>query len=229
MRKVFILFSGLLLLLSCKKGINYPPDNNCITRINYPFDQVSSADSAAAIRLLDQNKISHTNATLAYVSIYNVPDGPNSGNYANIFVTQNINGLPVLSGDVWNQFINNVLQSTSGTIFKGYYPNSLPDLSLPQLRPLFFSAITRHANQQYAAQFQDSCLVATLGYYNLNSDINTAANLVKAWLIMPQHGSYPHVYLRDDNSALILYDPGLLYYDENAGKKIAAGKVLKPL
>ena len=65
-------------------------------------------------------------------------------------------------------------------------------------------------------------------YYNLNSNINTTANLVKAWLIMPQHGSYPHVYLRDDNSALILYDPGMLYYDENAGKKIEADKVVKP-
>ena len=227
MRKVFILFSGLLLLLSCKKGINYPPDNNCITRINYPFAQVSSVDSAAAIRLLDQNKISHANATLAYVSIYNVPDGPNSGNYANIFVTQNINGLPVLSGDVWYQFINNVLQSTTGTIFKGYYPNSLPDLSLTQLRALFFNTVTGHANQQFAATLKDTCLVASFGYYNLNSNMNTTPNLVRAWIIMPQHGSYPHVYIRDDNSALILYDPGASYYLYHADKKIAPGKATK--
>ncbi len=228
MRKVCILLLGVVLMVSCKKGVTYAPKENCITRVNYPFVPVSSADSAAAISLLDQNHIPHKNITLAFVSIYNVPEGPNAGNYANIFVTQNINGLPVLSGDVWYQFTNNVLQSTSGTFYKAFYPNALPDLSLPELRTLFFGAVTKHANQQFATTLQDSCLVATLGYYNLNGNISTIPNLVRAWIIMPQHGSFPHVYLRDDNSALILYDPGIVYDLDHNDKKITPGKVLKP-
>jgi len=227
MRKVWILLLGVLVMVSCKKGINYPPNENCITRVNFPLDQVSPADSAAAIALLDQHNIPHKNVMPAYVSIYNVPTGDNAGNYANIFVTQYINGLPVISGDIWYQFYNNVLQSTYGTLYSGYYPNSLPQHSLPQLRTLYFNAVAKNASQQFATSLQDSCLKATLGYYDLNVNLNTKPNLVRAWLIMPEHGSFPHVYLRDDNSAVIIYDAGIVFYDVHKDQKTITGNAFK--
>jgi hypothetical protein len=187
---------------------NLPVDNGCISRVFTLSDPVKPADSVSAFDLLGKNGLPQTHIKLAYVSIYAVNQGPNVGNYGNVFVTQIINGLPVLSGDVWYEFKNDTLTYTSGNWFNSVAMDTHPGHTLPQLRAMYFAAVNKNGPATLAAALKDSCLVAALGYYDLDANVSNIPKLVKAWVIAPAHLSFPHVFFRDDNGAVILYDAG---------------------
>jgi hypothetical protein len=208
MKNVFLILFMAGVLASCKKS-DQPVDNGCISRVFSLSTPVKPADSVSAFDLLKKSNLPQTNIKLAFVSIYNVPEGPNIGNYANVFVTQELKGLPMLSGDIWYEFKNDTLQSTSGTWYNSVNYDNNPGHTLPQLRAMYFTAVNQNGSASLAAAFKDSCLVAALGYYDLDVNVNHTPKLVKAWVIAPAHLSYPQVYVRDDNGALILYDRGV--------------------
>ena len=67
-----------------------------------------------------------------------------------------------------------------------------------------------------AAAFKDSCLTAQFGYYDLNVDDTALVNdhtpnFIKAWSVKPAHSAYPQILFRDDNGAMILYNPGITF------------------
>ena len=207
MKNVFLILFAVVLWSSCKKS-DLPVDNGCISRVFTLSDPVKPADSVSAFDLLRKNNLPQTHIKLAFVSIYAVNQGPTPGTYGSVFVTQIINGLPVLSGDIWYEFKNDTLTSTSGTLFNSVAMDTHPVHTLPQLRAMYFAAVNKNAPATLAAALKDSCMVAAFGYYDLDANVNNVPKLVKTWVIAPAHLSFPHVFFRDDNGAVILYDAG---------------------
>jgi hypothetical protein len=205
MKKLYYLLFILIAFASCQKS-DLPGDNGCISQVRRVNFGIKSSDSVTAIALLKQNAIAYSNLQLSFVALDTVKEGPNTGIYQNVFAVQNINGLPVLSGDIWYQFKNNTLQSTTGTRYTSAALSGGSALSLPQLRELFLNAA---AKNNTAVSFKDSCLVAQFGYYDLNARAGGAPNLVKAWSVSPRtNGSYPQVFFRSDNGTTIFYGGG---------------------
>ena len=212
MKKIYgILILGLLAFAACRKNDNIPADSGCINRIHRVDYHVSAADSLAAISTLQQNKITYGDLDLEYVSTYTVGD---TAFFQSIFLIQEVNGLPVLSGDLWYQFKKGVLQTVTGTRYKDISLDTHPTRTLPQLRAAYLAAVDKYkygSNIISDAPFsvKDSCVVAEFGYYDLNATTNGAPpNIVKAWSVSPTPGSYPQVFFRDDNGKLILYNGG---------------------
>jgi len=202
----FILLAGLM-WSSCKKD-HVTHDNGCITQIARQNFSIKTEDSVTAITLLDQNHIARNDVSLQYVSAYTVPDGDNAGTYQSVFVIQNINGAPVLSGDVWYQFKNGILQSAHGTKYNVSNLDKRIVSSPSTLRPLFLAEVEKYTSASFAARLKDSCLVAEFGYYDLNATVGQAPNLVRAWRVMLKNQSFPQVVFRDDNRKEIIYDGG---------------------
>ena len=216
MKKLYYLSFILIAFAACQKS-NLPGDNGCITQVKRINFGIKSSDSVAAIALLVQNGIAHSDLQLSFVAFDTVKTGPNAGIYQNVFTDQFINGLPILSGHIWYQFENSALQSTTGTRYTSATPSGGSALSLPQLRELFLNAA---AKNNAAVSFRDSCLVAQFGYYDLNASSGGAPNLVKAWSVTPRdYNAYPQVYFRDDNGATILYSGGVVLFDDAARLK----------
>ena len=115
MKKLYLIVLLSLTFASCKKNDQLPGDNGCISQVKRQNFSVTSSDSISAIQLLKQNNIPYSDLQLEYFSSYTVPTGDNAGTYQNVISIQRINGLPILSGELWYQFKNNILQSTTGT------------------------------------------------------------------------------------------------------------------
>jgi hypothetical protein len=209
-RLCLVLFAGLL-FSACKKGVELPSDNGCISQIKRQNFNIKVADSVSAIGLLKQNRIPINDSQLEYVGAYIVPDGDNAGAYQNVFVTELVNGLPVLSTTIWYQFKNGVLKSTTGTRYNAAPLDTRQSLSLAQLRAIYLSELRKN-NAPSALTFKDSCLVAQFGYYDLNAVSGSIPNMVKAWSITPQHRQFPQVIVQDGSGALINYNPGLVLF-----------------
>ena len=212
MKKIYLIVFVALAFTSCKKNDQLPGDSGCITQIKRQNFDIKNTDSVTAIQLLKQNNIPYNDVQLEYFSSYNIPTGEsNPGTYQSVFVIQQINGLPILSSQIWYQFTNNVLQTTTGIRYNEINLNNTPSFQLPQLRAAYLAAATKN-DSPIAAQLKDSCLVAQLGYYDLNSNISSTPNFVKAWLIMPQHSSYPQVTLQDGNGKTLVYFNGIIEF-----------------
>ncbi|MFI5160171.1 MAG: hypothetical protein ACHQHN_02790 [Sphingobacteriales bacterium] len=216
MKKLFYLLFILTAFGACKKS-DLPGDNGCISQVKRINFSIKGSDSVTAIALLKQNSIAYSNLQLSFVSLDTVKDGPNAATYQNVFAVQNVNDLPVLSSHIWYQFKNNALQSTSGTRYSSGPSSGGSSLSLPQLRELFLKAVTEN---KAAVSFKDSCLVAQFGYYDLNVISGGAPKLVKAWSVTPRnYNAYPQVFFRDDNGSTIIYDGGVVLFDDAARLK----------
>ncbi len=210
MKKIYLIIFVALAFASCKKNDQQlPGDSGCITRIKHQNFGIKSTDSVTAIQLLKQNHIPYNDVQIEYFSSYVVPTGEvNAGTYESVFVIQQINGLPVLSGEIWYQFTNNVLQTTTGTRYNEINLSNSSSLQLAQLRAAYLAEVTKH-NSTTATQLKDSCLVAQFGYYDLNVNVNSTPNFVKAWLVKPQHSLYPQVTLQDGSGKTINYNGGI--------------------
>ncbi|HZX60026.1 MAG TPA: hypothetical protein VFE54_14925 [Mucilaginibacter sp.] len=216
MKNVFLILFVAVLLAACKKS-DLPGDNGCISQVKRINFDIKSSDSVTAIALLEQNGIAHSDLQLSFVALDTVKTGPNTGIYQNVFTDQFINGLPVLSGHIWYQFKNNVLESTTGQRYNSSSLSGGSSLSLSQLRELFLKAT---AKNNAAVSFKDSCLVAQFGYYDLNAVSGGAPHLVKAWSVtLRNYNAYPRAFFQDDSGATILYDDGPVLYNTSHLKR----------
>ncbi len=212
MKKIYLIAFIALAFVSCKKNDQLPGENGCITQIKRQNFNIKSADSITAIQLLKQNNIPYNDVQLEYFSSSNLPSAQSSAStYQSVFVIQQINGLPILSNEIWYQFINNILQTTSGTRYNEINLNTTSSLHLTQLRAAYLAEVTKN-NSIKATQLKDSCLVAQFGYYDLNVNVNSTPNFVKAWLVKPQHSSYPQVTLQDGSGKTINYNSGIVLF-----------------
>jgi hypothetical protein len=212
MKKIYLITFIALAFAACKKNDQLPGDSGCITQIKRQNFDIKNTDSVTAIQLLKQNNIPYNDVQLEYFSSYNIPTGEsNPGTYQSVFVIQQINGLPILSSEIWYQFTNSILQTTSGIRYNEINLSNSSSLQLTQLRAAYLAEVTKN-NSTIATQLKDSCLVAQFGYYDLNVDVNSTPNFVKAWLVKPQHSVYPQVTLQDGSGKTIVYNGGIIAF-----------------
>ena len=213
MKKIYLIVFVALAFASCKKNDQLPGDNGCITQIKRQNFNIKSSDSIAAIQLLKQNNIPYNDVQLEYFSSNIVPSNQNNAGdaYASVFVIQQINGLPILSGELWYQFTNSVLQTTSGTRYNEINLSNSSSLQLAQIRAAYIAEVAKN-NSTLSTQLKNSCLVTQFGYYDLNVNVSNTPSFVKAWLVKPQHSQYPQVTLQDGSGKTINYNSGIILF-----------------
>ena len=191
----------------CKKPATVG-DNGCISRVYSPT--LINVDTVGAIKLFNDNGLSTAHLIFYRVILNDVITNPSGTyNYQHVFAMQRYNGLQVFNNSVAFQFINRVFNYQDGSIYGAVNISTTPRLTLPQVRALFINV----AAQNNFANLRDSCLVAMLGYYNLNGgSSNPAPNLVKAWFVTPKNAPYPSAYINDDNNATIAFFNGTVTF-----------------
>jgi hypothetical protein len=209
MKKIYCILFALFILVACKKT-ELGSDNGCISQIKKHY--IGGADSLAAVQLLKANNIPYTNLAFENISLHDTVNNADGTHvYQSIFALQYFNGLPVLSDAILYTFVDGIHKITSGTSYSSINLNTRASLTLPQLRKLYIAALNKN-NTLNAASYKDSCLVAQLGYYNLNvTKPNTAANFIKVWYVSPQHTLFPSALFRDDNGQTINFDTGFVF------------------
>lgn len=219
--------SALLLLIilfsACTKaGNDTQPveDNGCIERIIVPVNghSIDKADIPVVQNLFLNNRIDDSkfryyhffhDSVQTYFPPYSKFD------IKSVVVEEYTNGLGILNSSLGFQFNNNIFNIKSGTATHGTTLNTTPRLTLVQLRKLFIDDVELFDHK--AAQYKDTCLKAEFGYYDLNiGSANASENLIKAWKVTPLStiypGEYPIAYYKDENSALIYYDNGIIVF-----------------
>lgn len=217
MNKIYLIAIVILVLTSCKKGEQLPIDNGCISQVGKKHFNVSSADSLTAVKLLQQNNLPYSNLSFERVILDDtIKNTLGSYIYQHIFVMQNFNGLSLLSNDIGYHFRDGVLFSSSGTVYSSINLDNRPSLSLPRLRKLYLTEVGQDGYFKLSANFKDSCLVAELGYYDLNAGIsNSSPHFVKVWSVTPKGLSYPLGIFRDDNAQTISYFDGIETFSQS--------------
>lgn len=212
MKKICLIAIVVSVFISCKKSEQFTGDSGCISRIARQNYNIKPNDSLASIELLRQNSITYNSLQLEYYSTYTITGGDNPGTRQDVFAVQLVNGLPILSGEIWYDFNNGTLLNTTGTIYSQVNLDTHPLTTLPQLRSWYLSELNK-TNTYNAASFKDSCLVAILGYYDQNVNVNSIANFTKAWRIKPKHSDYPQLTVQDGSGKVINYVSGLIFPD----------------
>lgn len=206
---IYLIICTILIFGACKKN-TIAADNGCISQITRHY--VDAADSTAAANLLKQNNISVNNLVYYRTTFDDTITSTTGVKNVNqqIFALQYFNGLPLFSSDIAFFFQNGNYQSTAGTRYNGINLNTIPNLTLPQLRKLYLDAATLNQGP-ISINLKDSCLVAEFGYYDVNALINNPTpNFVKAWSVTPKNSNYPIGIFRDDNGKTITYISGIV-------------------
>ncbi len=205
-----ILLFALVAVVSCKKNNVIGSDNGCISRISAHY--ITGADSLAAVKLFQQNNIPYNNLAFERIILNDtITSGSGSSVYQHIFVLQYFNGLQLFFSDIGYHFNGGVFQSSSGTRYSSINLNTVPLLSLPQIRKLYVGEL-RKDSYKTDLNYKDSCLVAEFGYYNLNTT-GTVPGFVKAWRVSPKNSTYPQALFQDNNGRTISYYNGLTTFN----------------
>jgi hypothetical protein len=202
MKRIYYLFILLIAFSACKKtAVN--ADLGCISQP--PLQRLPTAQYDTVLLLLKNNNISAVNQVF-YQYQSSTPLGHLNTDtlYQTTTATQTANGLPIFFGDLFYGFENGKLISASGTVITNINLDTKSTLKLPAMRQEFLA--DADAFDETKVPFQDSCLVAQFGYYNLNLETpGIAPNFIKAWQVTPAHTGYPIAYIRDDNGKSILF------------------------
>lgn len=207
MKKIYcILLFGAIVVVSCKKNNVIGTDNGCITRIR--AHNIGGADSLAAAKLLQQNNIPNGNLGFERVILNDtITNILGSTVYQHVFALQYFNGLQLFNSDMGYHFKGGVLQSSSGTRYSSINLNTVPSLSLLQVRKLYVDELSKDTYKAVLT-YKDSCLVAEFGYFNLNTT-GTATDFVKVWRVSPKNSSYPQAFFLDNTGSTLSYFNGL--------------------
>lgn len=208
---LFLLFA--FALFSCNKNNSAPPvkvnvvgeDNGCITREwkHNNFGPILEKDLLDATAILEQSGIDHSNLEIYFVS----KDGSGPSKIRYINARQKVNGIELLSSDITFQVTNEHAELINGG---GGIPqisttlDTLPSLTLGQVRSLFLRQLVIHQDGDRVIDFDDSCVSAQFGYYDVNTtQPDRPANLVKAWFVNVKYLSGPRAYFKDDGTLIV--------------------------
>jgi len=212
-----LLFVLMIFGASCaKKGPSQGSDSGCITRVipiltdsflsQYELDSINT--------LFRQNNLSTANLQFYSFKGYMVHDSMYDGIQEQIIATQFYYGLPLFSvaGDKMFLFNNGQLQPSPPHYWDGY-DGPAPDMdtsghqALSVLSSAFFERLAGYVNPGGpelvdSSNYQDSCLVAKLGYIDASwapgSTIRPNIALIKIWKVTPLNGNLA-VYVQDNN------------------------------
>lgn len=187
-------------------------DKGCITRYRLPAHGIKDADTAVVNALFRNNGID--NSAFWY---YQYMHGslqtlyPPYTKYDEKVVKafEFVKGLRVFTGGVSCIFLNDKFSVTSGRRTKGTSLDTIPALTLGQVRKLFLNAVEQY--DKGSALYKDSCIKAELGYYNITLS-DSVEHLVKAWRVSPRGyrfgGDFPEAFFQDSGGKLITYFNG---------------------
>lgn len=192
-------------------------DSGCIERIIIPVTAhgINSSDVSTVNNLFSTNGIDNSKFRYyrythdTFQTLY-----PPYTRYdqKTVRIDQYTNGIRIFTGDLVYIFFDNNFHYRGGNLTNGTSLNTVPKLTLPQLRKMFLDNIEQvdHASGKY----KDSCFKAEFGYYNLNAGISYAQEvLVKAWRVTLKNSIYPSEYpiafYQDNDGKLIYYDNGI--------------------
>jgi hypothetical protein len=196
-------------------------------------DTVLSRDKVDSInRLFRQNNLSTANLQFYSFNVDTVHNSTYNGIQEQILAVQFYHNLPLFSfaGDKLFLFSDGQLQPAPPHYWDGY-DGPAPDTdtsghqALSKLRSAYFESLAGYTNPGGPAQwpdsayipsnYQDSCLVAKLGYIDAawapGSTTRPNTALIKVWKVSPI-SSGPPVYVQDNNG---LAWPVALTFPEN--------------
>jgi hypothetical protein len=183
-------------------------------------DTLLSRDKLDSInRLFRQNNLSTANLQFYSFNVYTVHNSTYNGIQEQILAVQFYHNLPLFSvaGDKIFVFNDGQLQPPPPHYWDGYN-GPAPDTdtsghqALSILRSAFFERLAGYINPggpalwpdspYHPSNYQDSCLVAKLGYIDAawapGSTIRPNIALIKVWKVSPL-SSGPPVYVQDNN------------------------------
>jgi hypothetical protein len=215
---IFFLLPALLVYaLSCSKQEGAPAGNGCISRVEPLYTQTTLTNSQIdSIKTLFANNNLSANQLQFTVYLPDTHTGLCSIPQEQVTAIVFINGLPVFGSEETYIFNNGLFQDVfPAAIGTPQTNDSSGRLSLTYLQGAFLD----HVSESFFAggpanskpfipspnKFKDSCLLATLGYLDAASipgnSTPVGTTLVKVWKLTPLNGSYPLVYVEDDNGS----------------------------
>lgn len=219
MKNLFlIVITCTLVLVACTKSDTpLQEDSGCIERVIIPVTahSINKSDASTVNNLFSTNGIDNSKFRYfqyvhdTFQSLY-----PPYTKYDEQVVRtdQYTNDLRIFTDDLVYVFWNNSFHSSSGNLTNGTSLNTLPQLTLKQIRKLFLDDIEEFGKA--SNKFKDSCFKAEFGYFNINLGVSyTQEVLVKAWRVTLKNdvypSEYPVAYYQDDDGKLISYDDGI--------------------
>jgi hypothetical protein len=214
------ILSVLLLSIAfcaCKKNnnttcnSNLAEDSGCMVRVVTPVNShlIDSADIPIVNALFANNHIDcsryryiaylHDSAAPTYYPPYATYDDKV------VKTIEYINNLAIFNGQINFEFLNGIFEFKAGTATHGTPLDTIPHLTLGQLRKLFINDVKRYIHN--GVDYNDSCLKAEFGYFNLNASVSNAPEqLVKAWKVTLKNSLYPEAlaaYYQDCEGQLV--------------------------
>ncbi len=213
---ILVVCSGTLLACS-KSDTALQADNGCIERtfLTVTAHSINRSDVSIVNNLFSSNGIDNSHFRY-YQYIHDTLKTlyPPYTKYDEkvVRIEQYINNQRIFTGTLVYHFLNDILKDSGGKLTGGTSLDTIPKLTLGQIRKRFIDDIEKfdHAGNI----FQDTCFKAEFGYFNLNSGISNAQEaLVKAWKVTPKNSTfpsaYPVAYYQDNDGKLINYDNGI--------------------
>ena len=119
------------------------------------------------------------------------------------------NGLRIMNTNISFNFKNEVLNFVSGDTIKQVHLDTIPSLTLGQLRKFFID--NAETFEHLGSHFKDTCLRAEFGYFKLSDDnnIKIPPRFIKAWKVEPNYNDYPCAVYNDSAGILIGYNNGI--------------------
>jgi hypothetical protein len=195
---------------------NIQEDNGCIERIVIPVTahtinspDVSTVNSLFSSNGIDNSKFRYYRYIHDTLQTLNPPYTKYDQKI--VMVDQYTNNVRIFTGDLGYNFLNNSLNFRSGYFTNGTSLDTVPKLTLGQIRKMFLDNIEQFDHAP--GDFKNSCFKAEFGYYNLNAGISYAQEvLIKAWRVTLKNSvfpsEYPMAFYQDANGKLIYYDNG---------------------
>lgn len=216
MKNTFTLLTACLVICAAcgKSGDRFTKDNGCVEQVTVPAPahSINPAMVPTINNLFSKNGID--NSRFRYYRVTHdtlqtqYPPFTKYDRYV-IRVDQYTNGVRIFYGEMIFHFLNDSLSYQSDNLTKGTTLDTVPKLSIRQLRKLFLDDLQRFDNARN--KYNGVCFKCEFGYYNLNiGKHNAPEQLVKAWRVTPKDHEYPVAFYKDDNRGLIRYDNGII-------------------
>jgi hypothetical protein len=215
-RHWFFFLPFFFMLMACRKeGVELlPEDPGCISRVVIPVTahSVNSADFTIVSQLFAQNNINAQSFRVykyEHDSLQTAFPPFAKWDRKIIRVDQYANGLRILTGEMAYSFKNDVLYYQGNNLNTGISLDTIPVVTLSQLRALFLKHSQEFDRWGFGASYKDSCLTAEFGYLDLNAGSgNQTEVFVKAWRVTPKNRDVPVACYQNDGR-LIYYSDGI--------------------
>lgn len=191
-------------------------DSGCIElKKVLPTDHSGYSINNSNIPIINMLFLSNGINNSKYRYHYFYEDSILTNGFISVRVTEFTNGVEIFPNEIVFVFTNNILSYRDGNETKGTNLNTIPNLSIKQIRTLFLGSIEQFDHK--GNEYKDSCFWAEFGYFNTDAGTNNSTeHLIKSWRVTLKNSIYPSeypiAYYQDDDGKLIVYDNGIITF-----------------